>query len=393
MSSSKAPKRALPSWMSARDDENGNKPNNQSTYDDVEANDTHKKARGQGKTLKDCDEEPGSRKKSSSAASSISDFSELLDGVVFVLSGFVNPERGILRSQALEMGAEYQPDWNSNCTLLVCAFPNTPKFRQVEADGGTIVSKDWIRECYAQKKLVDIETYLMHVGKPWRKSDVSRARNQDHETPSPGKSRKQDKQLQVECNSSSTLKESRVDSSKRLKEKFSPSKVKKWAIDDFDNTLAWLESQEEKPEPSEIKNVAAEGVLTCLQDAIDLLDKKQDLRQLTEQWNMVPHVVEELINIQDTGNSAPLPSKEDLYKQALTWKKIYEGELKTMSSTSVKKNEVPKPVSRDKGKGKLGTKSDRARNSTDYDSDETIEMTQEEIEHAYNGIASNIPKP
>ena len=63
------------------------------------------------------------------------------EGVVFALSGFVNPERGILRSQALEMGAEYQPDWNSNCTLLVCAFPNTPKFRQVEADGGTIVSK------------------------------------------------------------------------------------------------------------------------------------------------------------------------------------------------------------------------------------------------------------
>ena len=63
------------------------------------------------------------------------------EGVVFALSGFVNPERGILRSQALEMGAEYKQDWNSECTLLVCAFHNTPKFRQVEADGGTIVAK------------------------------------------------------------------------------------------------------------------------------------------------------------------------------------------------------------------------------------------------------------
>lgn len=63
------------------------------------------------------------------------------EGVVFVLSGFVNPERGMLRSKAIEMGADYQPDWNSDCTLLVCAFPNTPKFRQVEADCGTIVSK------------------------------------------------------------------------------------------------------------------------------------------------------------------------------------------------------------------------------------------------------------
>ncbi len=63
------------------------------------------------------------------------------EGVVFVLSGFVNPERAALRSQALEMGAEYRPDWSSECTLLVCAYSNTPKFRQVEADCGTIVKK------------------------------------------------------------------------------------------------------------------------------------------------------------------------------------------------------------------------------------------------------------
>jgi DNA-repair protein XRCC1 len=92
------------------------------------------------------------------------------EGVVFVLSGFVNPERSTLRSQALTMGATYQPDWNAGSTLLICAFPNTPKFRQVETNGGTIISKEWITECYAQKKLVDIEQYLMHAGKPWRKS-------------------------------------------------------------------------------------------------------------------------------------------------------------------------------------------------------------------------------
>lgn len=60
---------------------------------------------------------------------------------MFVLSGFVNPERAQLRSWALEMGAQFQPDWNPNCTLLICAFPNTPKFHQVEADSGTTVSK------------------------------------------------------------------------------------------------------------------------------------------------------------------------------------------------------------------------------------------------------------
>jgi DNA-repair protein XRCC1 len=51
------------------------------------------------------------------------------DGAVFVLSGFMNPERSTLCSQALDMVAEYRPDWTSDCTLLVCAFANTPKFR------------------------------------------------------------------------------------------------------------------------------------------------------------------------------------------------------------------------------------------------------------------------
>lgn len=63
------------------------------------------------------------------------------EGVVFALSGLVNPERSTLRSQALEMGAEYRADWTPDCTLLVCAYPNTPKFRQVAGDCGTIVSK------------------------------------------------------------------------------------------------------------------------------------------------------------------------------------------------------------------------------------------------------------
>ena len=61
--------------------------------------------------------------------------------VVFVLSGFVNPECGSLRSQGLEMGAVNKPDWTAECTILVCALPNNPKFRQVEANCGTIVSK------------------------------------------------------------------------------------------------------------------------------------------------------------------------------------------------------------------------------------------------------------
>jgi hypothetical protein len=35
------------------------------------------------------------------------------------------------------MGAKYKGDWDSSCTHLVCAFPNTPKFNQVDEAGSS----------------------------------------------------------------------------------------------------------------------------------------------------------------------------------------------------------------------------------------------------------------
>lgn len=388
----KAPKRALPSWMSARDDGNGDKQVSDRLDDDSQVDSSQKKVRREGKGVKGGREDYKCRKNSSSVGPNNLEFSKLLQGVVFALSGFVNPERGILRSQALEMGAEYQQDWNSNCTLLVCAFRNTPKFQQVEADNGTIVSKDWLIECYTQKKLVDIETYLMHVGKPWRKSNITDTGNQVCETSQRNKSCKREvNKHEVEPNASSSPKDLRSNASKWISDKFSASKVKKWAVNDLNKTLTWLESQEEKPEPSEIRNVAAEGILACLEDAIDLLGKEQDLYHLTEQWNLVPRAVEELIDVQGTESSSI--SKDVLHKQALVCKKIYEGELKGMPDGSNVKNTETKSNSNNTGKGKhVVSADDIASNSMDYDSDETLEMTEDEINDAYNSIASTIPR-
>ncbi|XP_057525928.1 DNA-repair protein XRCC1 isoform X1 [Amaranthus tricolor] len=347
MSSSK--KRSLPSWITVRDDENGG--NNS----DVSPNKL--------------------------------EFSKLLEGVVFALSGFVNPERGILRSQALEMGAEYKQDWNSECTLLVCAFHNTPKFRQVEADGGTIVAKEWIKECYTQKKLVDIETYLMHVGKPWRKNNLTHTGNLACETSQPSKPRRQGVKVpELQPDVSSSQKESRGNTSEFHRDKFSVSKVKKWAVDDLLKTLTWLESQKEKPEPGEIRNVAAEGILTCLQDAINLLDNEQGLQQLTEQWDMVPHVVKELIEIE--GSETSTISKNDLRQQAVACKKIYEEELKGACVNEMSRE--PNSKGRNTDKGKHRSSIDRASNSLNYDSDETIEMSEDEINDAYNSLACKL---
>ncbi|XVF74640.1 hypothetical protein PTKIN_Ptkin13bG0127500 [Pterospermum kingtungense] len=343
--------RNLPSWMSSRENETKSDANN--------SND----AKGQG---------PGS--------SSNTNFNKLMEGVVFVLSGFVNPERSTLRSQALAMGAEYQTDWNSNCTLLVSAFQSTPKFRQVEADCGTIVSKEWILECYALKKLVDIDPYLMHAGKPWRRSSIPHETSEEQQGSTSAKSYNEIERTQ----SKTTSVPSKNKASHPAKERFSPSEVKKWVIDDFNGTISWLESQEEKPEAHEIKQIASEGILTCLQDAIDCLSQKQDVQQITEQWSFVPRVVKELAIIERSEHDSL--TKEDLLRKAKVCKQIYEDELSRLDTDSPSKNKKPK-IDGGEERTKVGTKAS-PRDSAGYDSDETIEMTEEEIDLAYKNFAS-----
>lgn len=46
-------------------------------------------------------------------------FKRIMEGVVFVLSGFQNPFRGELREKALDMGAKYRPDWTPDSTHLM----------------------------------------------------------------------------------------------------------------------------------------------------------------------------------------------------------------------------------------------------------------------------------
>ncbi|KAL0415288.1 UNVERIFIED_CONTAM: DNA-repair protein XRCC1 [Sesamum latifolium] len=302
MSVSNARKRNLPSWMSSREEEN----------DDGEKS---KQPRTHGKSKKDqkafhVESKVEENSASGSATSSgASDFSKLMEGVVFVLSGFVNPERGDLRSQMLEMGAEYQPDWTPNCTLLVCAFANTPKFRQVKADGGTVISK--------------------------------------------------------------------------MKGCFSPAKVKKWAVEDLKRTISWLENQDEKPEPSEIKKIASEGILTCLQDAIDALKQGLGIQQITEQWACLPRVVEQLAQLDGTA----LPSKDDLCREVMVCKQIYELEFLNLEHDDIVEKKRPQ-TQRSKKVG--NTKENVAGDDTSYDSDGTVEMTEEEIDQAYNTIACSL---
>ncbi|TXG69148.1 hypothetical protein EZV62_004083 [Acer yangbiense] len=372
-------KRNLPSWMSST--ENRSKSHGKKTTDDDKNEEPKQAERHVKEHTGSYSKEAQHNKMSAASGSSATNFSKYLEGVVFVLSGFVNPERSTLRSQAIEMGAEYRADWNADCTLLVCAFANTPKFRQVEADCGTIVSKEWISECYNQKKLVDIESYLMHVGKPWRRSNNPNKTSREGSPPS--KSHKVERGSQSKPTASTS---SLHRASNPAKEKFSPSELKKWVADDLNKTISWLESQEEKPEQSEIKQIAAEGILTCLQDVIDILEQNQDIRQITEQWQCLPHVVAELAKHVGTEKSSASLSKEDLCKQAKACKRVYEDELRRSESVTLK---TKKKVKTDEsGRGDNGRKKATSSDVAGYDSEETIEMTEEEIDRAYETMTS-----
>jgi len=99
--------------------------------------------------------------------SKVGKFSEFMKDVIFTISGFQNPLRGEIRQKGLEMGARYRKDWDDSCTHLICAFANTPKFNQVKGKG-CIVMKDWIEECYSQRKRL-----------PWRRFCLDKADKQE----------------------------------------------------------------------------------------------------------------------------------------------------------------------------------------------------------------------
>ncbi|XP_075675902.1 DNA repair protein XRCC1 [Dermatophagoides pteronyssinus] len=89
-------------------------------------------------------------------------FEKLFDNVVFVISGYQNPIRAELKRKAIEMGAHYEPEWNSNCTHLICAFKDTPKYNHVKHSGvGKIVREQWIIDSYEQRKRLSCQNYLL----------------------------------------------------------------------------------------------------------------------------------------------------------------------------------------------------------------------------------------
>ncbi len=75
----------------------------------------------------------------------------MLKGVVAVISGITNPERGHLREKLIQMGADYRDEWSDGCTHVVTAYARTPKVAQALRSGGVAVMKDWVLQSFRKQ--------------------------------------------------------------------------------------------------------------------------------------------------------------------------------------------------------------------------------------------------
>lgn len=99
-------------------------------------------------------------------------------------------------------------------------------------------------------------------------------------------------------------------------------------------------------------------------------------------------MVEELAKLERSQDKPDSLPKKHLYKQALACKDIYEKELKILNDSSPNKKKLKTGETKRTGK----ERNDTPTRSADYDSDETIEMTEEDIDKAYNSVASALSK-
>jgi len=89
-------------------------------------------------------------------------FDQIMSKFTFAISGIQNPERAEIRRQIAEMGGVYESDLGPTTTYLICAFSGTPKFKEMKARNGKVISSEWIDECHHQRRLIPDTKYLMH---------------------------------------------------------------------------------------------------------------------------------------------------------------------------------------------------------------------------------------
>ncbi len=117
-------------------------------------------------------------------------------------------------------------------------------------------------------------------------------------------------------------------------------------------------------------------------DSICLININQDIRKGIEDWKFLPRVVEELAKLDVAGNNMASMLKEDLHRLALDCNCIYEVELNRLEHDWTKNSKMNEEQT-----SKTGRTNALSSGATEYDSDETIKMTEQEIDLAYKTLS------
>lgn len=158
-------------------------------------------------------------------------YNKILQGVVFAVSGYQNPERGNLRDLALSMGAKYEPSWSERCTHLICAFANTPKYKEVIGKG-IILKKKWIEECDKNKHKVNTKDYRLDNG-----GDSTFESSDDSDTENVKSNVKAEKHVSSECDTEGELEKIRIKEEKDKKMSDNQDDIYNVSTDENDNEV------------------------------------------------------------------------------------------------------------------------------------------------------------
>lgn len=255
---------------------------------------------------------------------------------------------------------------------------------------------------------MDIDRYLMHAGKPWKKMQSLNVSNEsDNYKPlksedniiSGEKPRQTKKKVQLEGRSVSARNEKarNIDAKSTKKLDFNPSDVQKWVVEDLNATESWLQEQEEKPQPNELEETAMQGILACLEDATQCLKENKGLHNVLDVWEFVPRAVKQLAVCEDLKRGSQTISREELCKRADTVKNIYETEFKKLKKMVKKESDRQSSgvlhrsnKSLSENIGETGDNdhtmeaipNDASKDNRDYDSDDTIVMDEDELDQA-----------
>ncbi|KAN0037117.1 hypothetical protein ACTFIV_002452 [Dictyostelium citrinum] len=253
-------------------------------------------------------------------------FGNLLKGVVLVIGGIQNPQRGEIREKALEMGAGYKPDWCREATHLVTPFKGTDKFKIAQKSGGSIVKPKWIEDCYKLKSRLPIKNYTFQ-------DDVSDSDDQDNIAAKIASAKKAKKTISTDSTSKKRKKKGAPGSDDSDDDSHIPN-VYDYNDGFIDNSFSSSEASDEEKDPDHVDDHVHENIDDLLNDGLDYLKRTYGYKPDRDLIQHNPyHKKQKHLHHSSDNNYKSSPS----YKPNKYYNEEYDSSNNSNSSSSKKK--------------------------------------------------------